>query len=55
MNDSKDIFIHKDAEFKIQPILGNHIAIDKGVYCTVNSKYWILYPHFTLCNYHWWF
>lgn len=34
---SKDIFIHKDAEFKIDPILGNHIAIDKGVYCTVNA------------------
>jgi acetyltransferase-like isoleucine patch superfamily enzyme len=34
---AKDIFIHKDAEFKIDPILGNHIAIDKGVYCTVNA------------------
>ena len=34
---SKDIFIHKDAEFKINPILGDHIAIDKGVYCTVNA------------------
>lgn len=34
---SKDIFIHKDAEFKIDPILGDHIAIDKGVYCTVNA------------------
>ena len=34
---SKDIFIHKDAEFKIEPILGDHIAIDKGVYCTVNA------------------
>ena len=33
----KDIFIHKDAEFKIDPILGDHIAIDKGVYCTVNA------------------
>ena len=38
MNNSKDIFIHKDAEFKIQPTLGNHIAIDKGVYCTVNAN-----------------
>jgi acetyltransferase-like isoleucine patch superfamily enzyme len=35
---SKDIFIHKDAEFKIQPNLGDHIAIDKGVYCTVNAS-----------------
>ena len=34
---SKDIFIHKDVEFKIDPILGDHIAIDKGVYCTVNA------------------
>jgi len=33
----KDIFIHKDAEFKIEPTLGNYIAIDKGVYCTVNA------------------
>jgi len=32
----KDIFIHKDAEFKIKPTLGDYIAIDKGVYCTVN-------------------
>ena len=38
MNDLKDIFIHKDAEFKIQPIFGNHIAIDEGVYCTVNIR-----------------
>ena len=38
MNNSKDIFIHKDAEFKIKPILGKHIAIDKGVYCTVNAN-----------------
>lgn len=34
---NKDIFIHKDVEFKIEPILGDHIAIDKGVYCTVNA------------------
>ena len=34
---SKDIFIHKDSEFKIKPILGDYIAIDKGVYCTVNA------------------
>lgn len=38
MNNSKDIIIHKDAEFKINPILGDHIAIDKGVYCTVNTN-----------------
>lgn len=33
-----DVFIHKDVEFKIPPKLGNHIAIDKGVYCTVNTE-----------------
>lgn len=33
---SKDIFVHKDVEFKIQPTLGDHIAIDKGVYSTVH-------------------
>jgi acetyltransferase-like isoleucine patch superfamily enzyme len=37
MFNTSDIFIHKDAEFKIDPTLGNHIAIDKGVYCTVNA------------------
>jgi acetyltransferase-like isoleucine patch superfamily enzyme len=36
--ESIDIYIHPDAEFKIRPQLGNHIAIDKGVYCTVNSS-----------------
>lgn len=38
LNTDKDIFIHKDVEFKIYPTLGDHIAIDKGVYCTVNSS-----------------
>ena len=33
-----DIIIHKDAEFKIEPVLGDRIAIDKGVYSTVNCK-----------------
>lgn len=33
-----DVIIHKDVEFKIEPILGDHIAIDKGVYVTVNAK-----------------
>ena len=35
--DDKDIFIHKDSEFRINPKIGNHVAIDKGVYCTVNA------------------
>lgn len=34
---SRDLFIHRDVEFKIEPVLGNHIAIDKGVYCTINA------------------
>jgi len=33
-----DVFIHRDVEFKIEPILGDHIAVDKGVYATVNVK-----------------
>lgn len=33
-----DIFCHHDTEFKVRPEFGNHIAIDKGVYCTVNIK-----------------
>jgi dTDP-4-amino-4,6-dideoxy-D-glucose acyltransferase len=32
-----DVFIHTDVEFKIEPTLGDYIAIDKGVYCTVNA------------------
>lgn len=35
---SRDIVIDADARFKIEPILGNHIAIDKGVYCTVSAS-----------------
>lgn len=31
-----DLFIHNDVEFKIKPIIGNHVAIDKGFYSTVN-------------------
>ena len=37
MKKGNNIYIHEDAEFKIKPNLGNNIAIDKGVYCTVNS------------------
>ena len=36
--ESIDVYIHSDTEFKITPILGDHIAIDKGVYCTVNAS-----------------
>jgi len=47
----KDIFIHKDAEFKIKPTLGDYIAIDKGVYCTVNvtiGDYTHISPYVTI-------
>ena len=38
-NMGKDIFIHKDTEFKFDlNIIGDHIAIDKGVYCTAKVK-----------------
>lgn len=48
---AKDIFIHKDAEFKIDPVMGDHIAIDKGVYCTVNitiGDYTHISPYVTI-------
>jgi len=51
MNDSNNIFIHKDAEFKIKPVLGKNIAIDKGVYCTVNiniGSYTHISPYVTI-------
>jgi acetyltransferase-like isoleucine patch superfamily enzyme len=46
-----DVYIHSNVEFKIQPILGNHIAIDKGVYCTVNieiGSYTHISPYVTI-------
>lgn len=36
--DSSSVYVHPDAEFKIRPNLGSHIAIDKGVYVTVNAS-----------------
>ena len=35
--ESADVYIHPDVMFKVEPRLGSHIAIDKGVYCTVNA------------------
>ena len=46
-----DVYIHNDVEFKIKPTLGSHIAIDKGVYCTVNSiigNYTHISPYVTI-------
>ena len=33
-----NVYIHKDTEFKREVIFGKNIAIDKGVYVTVNCK-----------------
>ena len=32
----KDVYIHNDVEFKQHCLIGNHVAIDKGVYCSTN-------------------
>ncbi len=32
----KDVYIHDDVEFKRRYSIGNHVAIDKGVYCSTN-------------------
>jgi len=50
---NNDTFIHKDVEFKIEPKLGDHIAIDKGVYCTVNAdigSYTHISPYVTIIS-----
>lgn len=39
LDSTKDIFIHKDAEFKRNTQFGNYIAIDKGVYCSTNVNF----------------
>jgi len=33
---SEDVYIHDDVEFKRRYSIGNHVAIDKGVYCSTN-------------------
>lgn len=33
-----DVYIHKDVEFKLDASIGNHVAIDKGVYITVKAR-----------------
>ena len=35
--DPIDIFVDPDAFFKRSPVFNSHIAIDKGVYCTVDA------------------
>ena len=33
-----DVYIHNDVEFKTETVIGDHVAIDKGVYVTVKAK-----------------
>ena len=33
---SEDVYIHNDVELKRRYSIGNHVAIDKGVYCSTN-------------------
>ena len=33
-----DVYIHNDVEFKTEIVIGDHVAIDKGVYVTVKAK-----------------
>lgn len=33
---TEDVYIHDDVEFKRSYSIGNHVAIDKGVYCSTN-------------------
>lgn len=33
-----DVYIHNDVEFKTEAVVGDHVAIDKGVYVTVKAK-----------------
>ncbi len=36
--DLVNVYINPDATFKIAPKIGDHVAIDKGLYCTVNAN-----------------
>ena len=33
---TEDVYIHDDVEFRRRYSIGNHVAIDKGVYCSTN-------------------
>lgn len=35
---SEDVYIHDDVEFRQRYSIGNHVAIDKGVYCSTNIE-----------------
>lgn len=35
---TEDVYIHDDVEFRQNYSIGNHVAIDKGVYCSTNIE-----------------
>jgi acetyltransferase-like isoleucine patch superfamily enzyme len=35
---SEDVYVHNDVEIKREYLIGNHVAIDKGVYCSTNIE-----------------
>lgn len=35
---SDDVYIHEDVEIRRTYVIGNHVAIDKGVYCSTNIE-----------------
>ena len=38
MDNKENIYIHSDVEFRRSRSIGNHVAIDKGVYCSTNIE-----------------
>ena len=35
---TEDVYIHDDVEFRQKYSIGNHVAVDKGVYCSTNIE-----------------
>ena len=38
LTSSENVYIHNDVEIKREDLIGNHVAIDKGVYCSTNIE-----------------
>jgi acetyltransferase-like isoleucine patch superfamily enzyme len=36
--DNEDVYVHHDVELRRNHSIGNHVAIDKGVYCSTNIE-----------------
>ena len=36
LTSSENVYIHNDVEIRREYLIGNHVAIDKGVYCSTN-------------------